>query len=165
MREPHRSIYRLTPDAPPTDRPFPAGLVCRPVADNDDEALGRLMEHAYAGTIDEALGDNSDGAVEVASWRAAGAVPECSVVAVAPVGALVAATMVFRASAGDHWIAYVFTRPEWKGRGLAAATTAESLRALRARHPKTPVLAGVTDGNTPSERLLASLGFRRIGPA
>jgi GNAT superfamily N-acetyltransferase len=57
----------------------------------------------------------------------------------------------------DFWLAYVITHPEWKGHGLGTAVVAASLRALDA-----PVLAGVTDGNTPSERLLTTLGFTPV---
>ncbi|CAN5874732.1 hypothetical protein BH18ACT7_BH18ACT7_16880 [soil metagenome] len=63
------------------------------------------MERAYAGTIDEDLGDNDDGAVEIADSRVSGA------------------------------------------------------RADGAENPEGHVCAAVTDGNTPSERLLARVGF------
>ena len=118
------------------------------------------MERAYAGTIDDDLGDNSDGAVEVAGWRANGSVLSASFVAVDGDDLPVAASLVTRSVHGSVWIGYVFTDPGWKGRGLGAAVVAASLGSLG----DVPVLAGVTDGNTPSERLLASLGFVRTGP-
>ncbi|MFD9704975.1 GNAT family N-acetyltransferase [Lentzea sp. NPDC059081] len=61
----------------------------------------------------------------------------------------------------DPWIAYVITDPRWKRRGLGRAVVAASLGALAGA----TVFAGVTDGNTPSERLLGSLGFVRVGRA
>lgn len=128
---------------------LPAGDL-RQVRDEDDAELATLMERAYAGTVDEHLGGN-DGAVEIAGWRPHG-VPEASFAAVAG-DRLVAASLISRHQ-DEFWLSYVITDPEWKGRGLGTAVVAASLRALNA-----PVRAGVTDGNTPSERLLATLGF------
>ncbi|GAB2850832.1 hypothetical protein GCM10027200_59060 [Lentzea nigeriaca] len=125
----------------------------RPLNGEDDAALADLMERAYAGTVDEHLGGNSDGAVEIEGWRPT-AVPAASFVA--DENGIVAASLISR-SGNDFWLAYVTTHPEWQGRGLGTAVVAASLRALDA-----PVLAGVTDGNTPSERLLATLGFTPV---
>jgi len=115
------------------------------------------MERAYAGTIDDDLGDNNDGAVEIADWRRR-AIAHASFVAVGADDRPIAASLV--ATGSMVMIAYVITHPDWKGRGLGTAVVAASLEAL----PGTAVFAGVTDGNTPSERLLASLGFVRTGP-
>jgi GNAT superfamily N-acetyltransferase len=153
-----RSLYRWESRTASAVRPLPAGVVLRPVTDGDDAALGGLMERAYAGTIDEDLGDNDDGAVEIADWRAHGAAASASFVAVDTVGPVAASLATV--SDGSAWIGYVITDPGWKGRGLGAAVVGASLRVL-----DTVVFAGVTDGNTPSERLLGSLGFVRIGPA
>ncbi|WP_189254097.1 GNAT family N-acetyltransferase [Lentzea flava] len=144
----NRTVYRREPGPVPGLRHN-----LRPVNDEDDAALADLMERAYAGTIDEHLGGNSDGAVEIAGWRPT-AVPHASFVA--DEDGIVAASLISR-NGDDFWLAYVITHPEWKGRGLGTAVVAASLRALDA-----PVLAGVTDGNTPSERLLARLGFTPV---
>ncbi|MFC0543156.1 GNAT family N-acetyltransferase [Kutzneria chonburiensis] len=135
-------------------------MVVRPLADHDDAALGRLMERAYAGTIDDDLGDNNDGAVEIATWRGRGAIPAASFVAVID-DQPVSASLVTAGANDTAWISYVITDPGWKGRGLGTAVVAASLTALA----DTPVLAGITDGNTPSEKLFATLGFVRTGPA
>ena len=119
------------------------------------------MEQAYAGTIDEDLGDNRDGAVEIADWRTSGAIATASFVVVDGDGRPVSASLTTRGPDGRAWIGYVFTDPAWKGRGLGAAAVAASIDALSGQH----VSAAVTDGNTPSERLLNSLGFVRTGPA
>lgn len=153
-----RSLYRR--EAGAATVPSVEGVVLRAVAEHDDEALGRLMERAYAGTIDEDLGDNSDGAVEISDWRGSGAMPTASFVAVAD-DQPVSASLVTKGAGGTAWISYVITDPRWKGRGLGAAVVAASLAAL----PDTAVQAGVTDGNTPSERLLTGLGFVRTGQA
>ncbi|MCP3804422.1 GNAT family N-acetyltransferase [Allokutzneria sp. A3M-2-11 16] len=160
MSLPPRSIYHRPPGQRITERPPVDGIALRPLDDSDDAVLGRLMERAYAGTIDESLGDNSDGAVEIAGWRER-AVPEASFVAIKDDGVPVAASLVAEGTDNTYWIAYVITDPGWKGRGLGTAVVAASLGVL----DDAAVFAGVTDGNTPSERLLTSLGFVRTGPA
>ena len=162
MLEPSRSVYRLVRVG--VDGSLVAGFRSRTVTDRDDLALGELMERAYAGTVDEQLGGNSDGAVEVAGWRAAGALAEASVAVVEADESLVSACMCSGSLDGEVWIAYVITDPLWKGHGFATAAMAESVRRLRA-HGVVDVLAGVTDGNVPSERLLEAIGFERVGPA
>jgi GNAT superfamily N-acetyltransferase len=144
-----RTLYRRAP-GPVPDLP-PQNL--RNVNDEDDAALADLMERAYAGTIDEQLGGNSDGAVEIADWRPH-AVPHASFVVCT--NQLVAASLISKHD-NDFWLGYVITHPDWKGRGLGTAVVAASLRALDA-----PVHAAVTDGNTPSERLLTTLGFTPV---
>ena len=160
MSLPPRSVYRRPPGPGVAARPIVDGVALRPLDDGDDAVLGRLMERAYAGTIDEDLGDNSDGAVEIAGWRER-AVASASFVAIGHHGLPIAASLVSKGTDGSLWIAYVITDPGWKGRGLGTAVVAASLRALAGA----AVFAGVTDGNTPSERLLTSLGFVRTGPA
>jgi len=59
------------------------------------------------------------------------------------------------------WIAYVLTEPEWKGHGLATVAVAECVRRIR-EASNVEIRAAVTDGNTPSERLLTSVGFERV---
>lgn len=144
-----RTLYRRAPGPVPD---LPQHLL-RTITDEDDAVLADLMERAYAGTIDEQLGGNSDGAVEIAGWRP-NAVPDASYVV--DEGQLVAASLISR-HGNDFWLGYVITHPEWKGRGLGTAVVAASLRVLDA-----PVLAAVTDGNTPSERLLTTLGFTPV---
>jgi predicted N-acetyltransferase YhbS len=158
MGDPPRSIYQREPGPFSAARPLVDGVVLRSLDDHDDDAPGRLTERAYAGTIDDDLGDNSDGVAEIAGWRAHGAVASASFVAAADDGLPVAASLVAKNSAKAFWIAYVITDPEWKGRGLGTAVVAASLGALGG----TAVSAGVTDGNKPSERLLRSLRERTL---
>jgi GNAT superfamily N-acetyltransferase len=144
-----RTVYRRTPgplpDLPPT--------ATRPVVPADDAALADLVERAYAGTADEHLGGNNDGAVEIASWRPA-AVPHASFVIAAD--GLLAASLISQ-SEGELWLAYVITHPDHQNRGLGTAVVAASLAALNAH-----VFAGLTDGNTPGEKLLARFGFSAV---
>ena len=53
------------------------------------------------------------------------------------------------------------TRPEAQGRGLAGSLLRMSMNALLDRGYERLTLI-VTDGNTPAQRLYASLGFRPI---
>jgi ribosomal-protein-alanine N-acetyltransferase len=163
LRPAPRSLYQWPGVIAADAGPAPAGIVVRGCRLDDDPALGRLIELAYAGTIDEDLGDNSDGAVEMAMWRDEPADAASSFVAADADGTLVAASLT---SSGNDtvYVSYVFTHPEWKGRGAAGACVAASLRALSARNETRRVVAGITDGNTPSERLFARLGFDRVGP-
>jgi GNAT superfamily N-acetyltransferase len=162
MSEPPRSEFRLT-RAASIPMTLPDGLRLRSVTGGDDAALAQLMERAYAGTIDEHLGGNSDGAVEVAGWRSETALEEVSVAVVDADDTVLAASMCSGIPGRDVWISYVVTAPAWKGRGLATAAVAESVRRIRER-TDAEVRAGVTDGNLPSERLLARVGFERVGP-
>ena len=59
------------------------------------------------------------------------------------------------------WIAYALTEPEWNEHGLATVAVAESVRRIR-ETSNVEIRAAVTDGNTPSERLLSSVGFERV---
>jgi GNAT superfamily N-acetyltransferase len=155
-------VYRLA--RPETfERPLPGGLRLRTVTDADDGALATLMEQAYAGTVDEQLGGNSDGAVEIADWRAATPLAEVSVVVIDADNRVVSASLCSGSWDGEVWISYVITDPAWKGQGLGTAVVAESVRQLRQR-AEVDVFAGVTDGNVPSERLLAAVGFEHVGP-
>jgi GNAT superfamily N-acetyltransferase len=129
-----------------------------------DDALAELMERAFAGTVDEDLGGNSDGAVQVAHWRANGALAEVSVAVVGANDKPLAASMCSGSWDREVWISYVMTEPARKGRGFGMAAVAESIRLVRDRSG-VAVFAAVTDGNVPSERLLAAVGFERLGSA
>ncbi len=144
-----RTVYRRAPGPLPG---LPA-TTTRPVMPTDDAALADLVERAYAGIVDAHLGGNGDGAVEIASWRPA-AVPHASFVIAAD--GLLAASLVSQ-SEGELWLAYVITHPDHKNRGLGTAVVAASLTALNAH-----VFAGVTNGDMPSEKLLARLGFSPV---
>jgi hypothetical protein len=162
VSEPSRSLYRLE-QGRAVVRPLLDGPRLRTVTVADDDALAGLMERAYAGTVDEDLGGNSDGAVEVAGWRASGALAEVSVAVVDAHDKLLAASMCSGSWHREVWISYVITEPAWKGQGLGTAAVAESIRLIRERSG-VDVFTAVTDGNVPSERLLATVGFERLTP-
>jgi hypothetical protein len=85
----------------------PSGLLVRTVGDRDAAALGELMERPHAGTIDEQLGDNSDGAIEVAAWRDEFGLVEASVVLVESHDTVLAASLCSGSWDREVWIAYV----------------------------------------------------------
>ena len=160
VSDPPRSVYRLKGEIM-VERALPSGLRLRAVSDRDDTALGVLMDRAYAGTVDEQLGGNSDGAMEVTLWRDEPALVPESVVVVDSDDTVLAASLCSGSWDREVWIAYIVTEPLWKGRGLGTRAVAESVRRIRARS-NVEILAAVTDGNTPSERLLTSIGFERV---
>jgi RimJ/RimL family protein N-acetyltransferase len=94
---------------------------------------------------------------------AAAALGEASVAVVDADDTVVTASMCSGTWDREVWISYVITEPGWKGQGLATAAVAESVRRIRERSD-VGIFAGVTDGNVPSERLLATVGFERFGP-
>lgn len=72
---PARSLYRLAQPLAAVPTP-PDGVTLHRVSPDDDVPLGRLLERAYAGTIDEDLGDNDDGVIEIGLWRADPGLPD-----------------------------------------------------------------------------------------
>lgn len=162
MDGPPRSLYAWTfADAVPV-APTVAGIEIRRVLDDDDGALGRLMERAYAGTIDENLGDDSDGEVEIRDWRDSGGRTDESAVAVRD-GAAVSACLITLGASGNWWVAYVFSDPATKALGVGASVVAAAVQRVRAAGAA-DVRAEVTDGNVPSERLMRRFGFVRMDP-
>ena len=154
-----RHDYVLALDGELPVAAVPAELTVRVLHTVDDDSLAVLMEAAYAGTIDEQLGGNADGAVEIANWRQFVADAPASRVAADGDGRLVGACLVGRWD-GSVFVAYVVTDPAWKGRGVGAAVLAASLGALRDAAEEV-VGATITEGNEASERLFAAFGFRR----
>ena len=160
MDDPPRSVYVLDMHDAPTAG---SGTVTTTVEPGHVAALGALMERAYSGTIDDDLGDNSDGEIEVQGWLDSDGRPDVSRLVVDDDRAL-SACLISLAPSGTWWVGYVFTDPSAKARGLGAAVVASALRDVWAAGGRS-VRADVTDGNTPSEKLLLRLGFRRIGVA
>lgn len=160
MTEPARHLYRRLLPGAPIVQPPPEILV-RNVADDDDPALARLMERAYAGTVDEHLDDNDDGDVEIAQWRTNGADPTTSVVLHDHAGAPLAAALVSTLDDTTALLAYVITDPDHKRGGLATVAVSSALVELTVADRRV-VIAAVTEGNEPSQRLMARFGFERL---
>lgn len=159
-----RDGWRLTlPRSPSTARKGACvGLKLRPPRPEDADALGALMLDAFRGTVDY---EGEDLAAAVAETRGYfegkhGGPPMLDESVVAwrgetPVGACLVGEWTEN---GSPFIAFVFTSAESKGAGVARLLLAVSVRRLsRAGAPQ--VLAVITRGNAPSERLFSSLGF------
>ncbi|GAB4212638.1 MAG: hypothetical protein OHK0022_48690 [Roseiflexaceae bacterium] len=130
----------------------------------DAEQLAALMLDAYQGTIDYDGETLDDARGEVRSFFEQETTPPllaCSWVAQAGDELVAASLAVFWAQRDCPLIAYVMARAAHKGRGIARGLVGRSLGSLRAAG-YTEVRAVITQGNLPSERLFARLGFVRL---
>ena len=126
---------------------------------DDADGLAQLMLDAYVGTIDYDGENLGDAKIEIDEYLSSEPMLECSRV-VEIGGELAAATLV------SFWeeaplVAYVMTRSLRKGQGLARVVLVSALDCL-ARTANRQVHAFITEGNTASERLFASLGAVRV---
>ncbi|MGB8861656.1 MAG: GNAT family N-acetyltransferase [Ilumatobacteraceae bacterium] len=158
-----RSEYRLSPLVVPDDDPLGGvalgRVAIRRIERDDRAAAAGLMLTAYRGTIDDE-GEDEAAALDAIDYYFSTIVWPCSF-AVLDGGRLVAMSLVVIVDE-RHYIDPVATSGSHKGRGLGREVVAASLRAL-AEHGVTEVGATITDGNEPSERLFAGLGFERVG--
>jgi L-amino acid N-acyltransferase YncA len=152
-----RSEYRLNP-LDPFGLP-PAEVDARRVEVGDRDALAPFVLDAYAGTVDDEGETLDDAFLAVDAWFAAIEWEHSFVLE--HDGELVAASFVVVVE-GVRYIDPVLTRADLKGQGIGRAMVSRSLHSLAA-DDVTQVGATITDGNVPSERLFARLGFVRTG--
>lgn len=166
MVRPLKPEYRLALPAPAPKRRGGAcvGLKLRRPALDDAEALGALFLDAYDGTIDHEGEDLAASVAEVRGFfdgRTGRPITECSVVAwegSTPVGASMVGWLERR---GCPFVAYVVTASAAKRQGVGRLVLGESVRRVaRAGHKE--IRAFITEGNTASEALFASMGFERL---
>jgi hypothetical protein len=126
------------------------------LADHDSVSL--LMLDAYRGTVDDE-GEGEDDARSAIDdyfgriqWRHSVVIEDAE--------QLIAMSFVVIVD-GRHYIDPVATLAPWKGRGWGRTAVLASLGSL-AGDGVPEVGAVITDGNTPSERLFAGLGFARV---
>ncbi len=161
-----RHEYRLLlADSLPetTSAALPGQLLRAPTA-ADAEQLAALMLDAYRGTVDDGGETLDDARGEVRSFFEQGIDPPllaCSWVAQAGDELVAASLAAFWTQRGSPLIAYTMARAAHKRRGLARLLVARSLDNLRAAG-YAEVRAVITEGNLPSERLFARLGFARV---
>jgi RimJ/RimL family protein N-acetyltransferase len=156
-----RSEYRLVraSDALTSVGPAPSTTPVRPVELADRESLASTLLDAYRGTVDDE-GEGDDEA-RAAIDEYFGRIEWPHSVVLDEDGQLVAMSFVVIVD-GLHYIDPVATSAAFKGRGYGRNAVLASLRSL-AHAGVEEVGAVITDGNTPSERLFAGLGFVRVG--
>jgi ribosomal protein S18 acetylase RimI-like enzyme len=135
-------------------RPLPA--VRAPIA-ADRDALARVMLDAYRGTIDYEGETIVEAWAEVDAWLAS---PEplldLSLVAL-EAGGIVGAALLSRVD-GMPFVAYLYTDPAWKRRGIAEGLARTVMTSLAAAG-EDRIHLWVTAGNTTAERIYERLGF------
>ena len=131
----------------------------RPVVDGDRDALATLMLAAYRGTIDDE-GEGIDDALDAVDEYLAGIVRPHSFVIETTDGVVAMCFVVV--VRGRHYVDPIAVDARVKRGGVGRALVALVLASLAAAGV-TEVGATITDGNEPSERLFASLGFERVG--
>ena len=131
---------------------------------SDVAELAKLMLDSYHGTIDFGGETIREATKEVKSYferTDSIQMLSCSFVALSE-NRIISACLISKwEKRPAPLISYIMTRSSFKGKGLGKALVHKSLQCIKgAGHQG--VVAVVTDGNTPSERLMASLGFRRV---
>lgn len=135
----------------------PPGGVLRNPRIEEVEALAELMLDAYRGTIDYE-GEGADEALEeINGWF--GNAPNLDASWVYAGGDIILSASLVSGKESPI-LSYIITRSIWKGRGLGAYVVRQSLLSLQDAGVH-GVRAWVTEGNTPSERILARFGFQR----
>ena len=130
----------------------------------DKQILAELMLDAYRGTIDfddETIEDAQHEVESYFSGVTGAAWLESSWLAFVDKKLLCASLVSFWNNRNVPFLAYVMTAAEAKGKHLAAAAVSRSLQSLSDQgHDE--VRAVITDGNIPSEKVFAKLGFQRL---
>ena len=135
----------------------------QPTADDRDR-LAELMLDAYVGTIDYDDETIDQAVAEVDGYFAAQAGEPLlahSLVALED-GTIVSAALLSTLHEMPL-VAYLYTDPAWKGRGLAEGLL-RSVMASLAQAGQERIHLWVTAGNTPAERIYERLGFVDIRP-
>jgi ribosomal protein S18 acetylase RimI-like enzyme len=149
----HETAYAVVPGTGP-DAPAPPGARVRPARPED---LDALVHAARASLREERRPDPFEGDPTGFRRWVAGRLPRATVAELAGVIRFVGYADVQRA---EGWLLQgVYTWPEARRRGLAAAGVGELVRRARAAGAAHVQLA-VVEGNAPAERLYERLAFR-----
>ena len=151
-----RSEYRLRSL---DDLPARPDITARPPSDADREALARLLLDAYRDTIDDEGEDLDDTRDAIDHYL--GVIHRDRSIVVEQDGEPVAACFVVCVD-GALYIDPIIVSTSHQRSGLGGEVVLAVLHRL-AVGGITEVGATVTDGNIPSERLFARLGFERVG--
>ena len=136
------------------------GVLVRTITAADSEALAHLILDAYTGTIDYEGETPLEAAAEIGSWLDDPTSRlDCSRCAEID-GSIVAGVLVSDWE-GTQLIGIVMTAAAHKQRGLGRLVTQSALEALSAAGSDRVALY-ITEGNTASEKLFASLGATKV---
>jgi ribosomal protein S18 acetylase RimI-like enzyme len=127
----------------------------------DAPAIADLMLAAYRGTIDDD-GETPEETLALVRQMFAGEFGAMlwNISEVTERDGRLAAATMCTVWEGRPFVAFMVTAPEYKGQGLARAGLTRAINRLAAAGDPLLRLV-VTHGNTPAERLYASLGFVR----
>lgn len=155
-----RSEYRLLLDGASVAPAGGAPFTLRRVEPGDRDVLSMVLLDAYRGSVDDEGEGPEEASEAIDDYFSMMAWPHGRVLELEDtIGAFAFVVVV-----GDrHYIDPVATARAAQRRGLGTAVVRAVLASLRAAGVA-EVGATITDGNVPSERLFASLGFARIGP-
>jgi GNAT superfamily N-acetyltransferase len=154
----HRYVLELT--GKPPDRAAVDVTVRQPAA-ADRERLAVLMLDAYRDTIDDEGETLDDARREVGGYLDGRALLDCSVVCEQGTALPGACLVSYLPNERVPLIAYIMVASTSKQGGLGRALVSEALARLHdAGYAR--VLAVITEGNVPSERLFTGLGFTRM---
>ena len=160
MAERTRSNYRMALPLPAD--PGSAGAIdgVRRVRAEDREVVAALLLDAYRGTIDDE-GETLAEALDAADDLLGTTDPEHSWILDGP-DAATALCLVIHLE-GSYYVNIIAVAAAAKQQGLGRRMVRHAVQAL-AEAGESEFGATITDGNTASERLFASLGARRVGP-
>lgn len=147
------------------DTAVPTHLTLRPPTPADTAVLADLMMGAYPGTIDfdgtETWDDAWREVDDYFQGKLGSPLLDCSWLVLAD-GKIASACLVSMWDERRRPLLYsIMTAARWQGKGLAGIALHHTLQAT-AVTGYTEMLAFITDGNTPSERLLTKAGFKRM---
>jgi GNAT superfamily N-acetyltransferase len=147
--------------AEPRPGDLPVGITVRAANATDRDQLAALMLDAYRGTIDFDGTETLDVALaEVDGWLAGeSGAPLLEHSLVAASGRAIVGAALLTMFEGLPLVAYTYTAPSWKGRGVSTALLRRSMASLAAAGFERVALF-VTAGNEPAERIYERLGFR-----
>lgn len=128
---------------------------------SDIPGLAELMLSAYQGTIDYDDETHEDAEEELRSFFHHHPMLDYSTILIGSNVYNAACLVSYLDNENAPLIAYIMTRRRSKGTGLARSLLETVLTLLEASgHSR--VLATITEGNVPSERLFTSCGFERL---
>jgi L-amino acid N-acyltransferase YncA len=134
----------------------------RPIVDTDRAPLADLMLDAYRGTVDDE-GEGPDEALEAIDLYLRVSVRDHTIVVPADGdGDRLLAFCSVSIVDDVHYVDPIVVAAAEKGRGLGTRLVLTVLHSLAAAGVD-ELGATITDGNVPSERLFAALGFVRTG--